>query len=197
MTIGIYEWELPNLKRLADNLSIELKSRPVLVLYDSKSSLCFTNLWNLDYIDCPFSEENACKINNEKPLICQAYPLLIENLFSFSDRKEIGAGDCENAVLLPFEVNKGKSVSAKELFPFLLETYGNCFLGAIKENLILENSHRFFKVIKDLKLVDPAPIPHEMVKAILRGKLEPIGSMELFEIIHPSLGKSYIAKKSK
>jgi len=192
LSIGLYEWEVIEMRKLAGKQSFSLMTKPTFVLYDVKSKLAFSEQWNLDYSDCPFFSNNSCTINLKKPLVCQAYPLYLQGIFSeIEERKEVGTLDCDNAVLLPFRIDKATTVSAKALFPFLLNTYGTSFLGALKACIVMENYRRFLRFLKERGLVEPAPVPHEIIKSTLRNKFQPLGLIEFTKKIDPTLGAHF------
>ena len=190
VSIGLFEWEVIALKKTADELTFSIKTKPVFFVYDKKSDATFSFHWNLDYEDCPFYAENFCKVNKNKPLVCQSYPLLIDDLFSApNEKRNISTGDCPNVVDIPYTDGKVRILNYQELFPFLFGVYGDSFLAAIKDNLIRENIYRVLSVITENKLVVPAPVPKDKIKAVLRGKLEPLGLIEFLLKTHPNIGK--------
>lgn len=169
-TIGIFEWEVSILKKYATKLSIPLKIEPDIILWDQNSRVSIVILWNLDHDDCPFlSEDDKCRIYNERPLVCQAYPLFIRGYVSSQDSRdsEIRLGDCPNVVALPFPNGKldqrYSTVSDK-----LIEVYGNMFIGAIRYDGAIGLISNYNEKSRKLGTIRPLLITPNFIPNLLR-----------------------------
>lgn len=188
-TIGLFEWEVSTLKKKAKELSLSIRMKPDTIVWDQNSKKALVLLWNLEHDDCPFlSNDNCCRIYEDRPLVCQSYPLVAVGILGPVERKkedfivrsfEIGGGDCPNLVKLHLFEGKHFFSTAAPLWNTLFQAYGDVFLGALRYDgarLLLSEA---LKEAKDQKIINPARMDKNVIKAILRGK--PIG---LFEFLH-------------
>jgi Fe-S-cluster containining protein len=184
-TIGLFEWELPVLESYAKKLSVPLQIKPDNVIWDQNSKNTIVITWTLDHDDCPFiSEENKCKIYNDRPLVCQTYPIVAVGLLqSINERHngplEIGLADCPNAVKLPFQEGMPLLLRPSSLFDTLFRVYRSTFLGALKFDGASISVLEKLKEATKKGIIRPAFTDKKVTKAILRSK--PIGLFEFLQ----------------
>lgn len=189
-TIGLFEWEVYTLQKKAKQLSLNIKIVPDIMFWDAVSGTSIVTQWNLDHNNCPFlSRENLCLVNDQKPLICQAYPLMAFGLLDVGGNgpKELALGDCPNAVPLPFKEGLTKlkpSVVFKELF----RVYQDTFLGMLRLDAARKLLEETLVELKKEGLIRPAIVDKQVLKALLRSKR--IGLLEHLENKYPVMKKS-------
>jgi Fe-S-cluster containining protein len=179
MTLGLFEWEIPRLKYQAASLSINIQIKPSMVVWDEISRNALTTMWNLEHDDCPFfSEERVCRIYENRPLICQAFPLTTAGLLSHVAQRRpeplrIGYGTCPSIPKVPFPENKPLLIGSRGIFKELLRAFGDVFIGSIR--------YEFASIMVRDYLLDAGAqgkirlgiLKKDVVKSILRSK--PIG----------------------
>ena len=172
-TISLQEWEVSTLREKAKKLSVAFKVEPNFLFLDEISGGPIVTQWNLDHDDCPFlSAENKCLVNEEKPLICQAYPLLVIELFNDMDEpKNLAIGDCPNAVELPFKDVPSNEIKPAEFFRQLFDKYHAAFLGNMNLASTATLLRNTMSYLIGNGLIRPAPIHKKgVMKALLRGE---------------------------
>lgn len=178
-TIELFEWEVSTLKTKAKQFSLDFKVKPDTMFWDDISETPIVTGWNLDHDDCPFlSNKNLCIVNQQKPLICQAYPLMAFGLLrtDVGEPKEIGLADCPHAVSLPFKEGERIMVKPSVVFRKLFRSYGSTFMGMLRLDFAsLFLSQSLIELTKNW-LIYPAIIDKTVKKLIL--SKEPIGLME-------------------
>ena len=135
VTIPLHEWELPVLRKEAMKKQIALKILPFLTIWDVVNKLPIVLNWTLDHDDCPFLSKNKlCNINDNKPLVCKAYPLHCYGLTNPEPNRkiDIDRGDCPNAVVLD-EMDTPEKIRYTDLLRRLHDAYGSSLVGMIQE----------------------------------------------------------------
>ena len=94
----------------------------------------FMNSLSFKFTSIFLSAENLCIINDEKPLVCQSYPLHIFGLIKPDPGKKIDIqyGDCPNAVIFE-RPDGGKKERYTALLKELLASYGQTLVGMLRE----------------------------------------------------------------
>jgi len=174
-TISLEEWEVSILSERARELSVEFRAQPDYMFWDEISKVPIVTQWALDHDNCPFlSRENICLVNEQKPLTCQAYPLMVIELFNDDDKsKRLAVADCPNAVELPFKDVPPSRIKPADFFRELFQRYHSAFLG----NMRLASTAKLFRnamlYLTDQGLVRPASTKKKgVLKALLREKPE-------------------------
>jgi Fe-S-cluster containining protein len=186
MTIGLFEWEVQVLETNAKRFSIPLRLKPNFIMLDDYSKKLIATMWDLDHDNCPFlSEDNKCKIYEDRPLVCQTYPLVAIGLLKHIDEKSeipfrLGLGDCPNAAKLPFLKNKQFPIRPSTLFKKLFEVYRSTFLGALRYDGATILLYKYLEQSVRQGIIRPATINKNIIKAILRGS-KPIGFFEFLK----------------
>ncbi len=180
MTILIRDWELPILQEKAKKLNIELHVSPHLLIWDELSQTSIAFHWQFDHDDCPFlTESNVCLVNDNKPLVCKGYPILVFNLLDSDEMIQIDTGDCPNVVAHPFDVGKRFEVAPIVVFDELYKRYGDNFLAILKSDLARRPFPEMLEsLIKDWKIY-PAIIDEEIKSKIISSK--PQGFMDFLK----------------
>ena len=133
-TIGLFEWEVLALQKRAKQLSSDFSATPNTMFWDEIGKTPTATQWNLDHDNCPFlSKKNLCFVDEQKPLVCQAYPLMAFGILNTnrSRPKRLELADCLNANPLPFE--EGKIVTEHSIvFHELFRIHGSTFLGMLR-----------------------------------------------------------------
>jgi len=178
-TIGLFEWEVSLLEEKAKELSLSFKAKPDIIFWDELNKIPIVTQWNLDHDNCPFlSNENRCRIHKQKPLICQAYPLMAFGILSgdISSLTRVGLADCPNAVPLPFAKGVPIKIKPSIVFRQLFQAYGSSFLGMLRLDIVTKLLRESLENLLGKGLIRPALLKKKVVKAILRN--EPIGLLE-------------------
>lgn len=180
MTIGLFEWETPILRRKAKELSISLQLKPSFISWEQESQKAIATMWNLDHDNCPFlSEDNSCRIYADRPLVCQTYPLMAIGILD-QERKtplRLSVGDCPNAVD-PFQ--KGYlCMPTSYVFKELTKVYGSTFLGALRNDLARILLSTYLNEASMQGHIRSTIIDKNIIKAILRSK--PVGLFEFLK----------------
>jgi Fe-S-cluster containining protein len=192
MTISLYEWEILALKSKATELSLSYKVKPNLMFWDEISSTPFILTWELDHDNCPFlSIDNLCMVQEQKPLVCQAYPLLgtgyLDDNENQPHRLNVGYGDCPNLIVSSDRISRTQIVSFSTVLQELFESYGDAFVG----NLRFESATRLVAdVLRDAtkkNLIRPSIVNKSIVKDILRKK--PLGFLQYLRNKHPEYAR--------
>lgn len=187
-TIGLFEWEISVLKKKANQLSLNLKAKSDFMFWDEVSKVPIVTQWNIDHDNCPFlSDENRCRVHEQKPLICQAYPLMAFGMLRENKTalKQIGLADCPNAVPLPFVEGKPLKIKPQTLFRELLQLYGSTFLGMLRLDGTAQLLRKSLKYLKKEGLIRPAIVNKNVLKAILRNK--PVGLLQHLRHKYPNI----------
>lgn len=75
-TLPIFDDEKIIIKQLAEKIGISVEFIPENVMMDEITGTMFCGNWGLKGNPCPFLDENnLCKIYEERPLICKAFPI--------------------------------------------------------------------------------------------------------------------------
>jgi Fe-S-cluster containining protein len=192
-TLLLLEWEIPVLQERARQLSIELKVVPDDMIWDDVSNVPIVLQWNLDHNDCPFlSENNHCLVNENKPLCCQAYPLMSFGMLKDLDVPDVPKNivfiDCPNIVPIA-QLAEGKMmrVRSSTIFKRLFQSYGSAFIGMLR----LDAAVMFYsECLKDLVkewIVYPGIIDEKVMKSLLEEK--PVGLLEHLKRKAPNKAK--------
>jgi len=131
----IFEWEIPLLKRLANVKHVNLSIIPSHVVLSTEGKpIVFS--WILNHNVCPFLEVNECSIYENRPLVCQSFPLY-ESIFGLLVGRKIlklGPLKCprmDHIDLKQFEVVlRGGDRSRK-----MLATFDDVYMGSVKYDL--------------------------------------------------------------
>jgi Fe-S-cluster containining protein len=190
-TVVLFEWEIPILQKRAQQVSVEFKTKPDILFWDELSSVPVVLHWNLDHDDCPFlSRENYCLAQEQKPLGCQAFPLMVFGLIDTITRTEplrIDLMDCPNTVPLPFEMERMIMVSSSTFFKETFRVYGSTFVGMIRldaaARLLLES----MKALMEKWIVYPGIIDESIAKSLREEK--PIGLLDHLRKKQPSIAE--------
>jgi len=185
MTLGLHEWELPGLREKAVSLSIDLRIRPSMVMWDETSKTALTIMWNLDHEDCPFfSQERICKIYKDRPLVCQTFPLITAGLLShviqrISEPLRIGYGTCPSVPKVSFQENKPLFLGSRHVFKELFRAFGEAFVGSLRYEYATIMVRDLLKDAETKGKICISPMNKEIVKSILRSK--PVGALAFLE----------------
>ena len=193
-TIGLFEWEVPVLKTKAKRHSISLRIKPHTLVWDQNSKKAVATMWNLDHDSCPFLlEDDKCRIYENRPLVCQTYPLMAIGLLPRTQHTcthkpyEISLGDCPNTVKLPWHEGKPFLIRFSTVFDMLFEVYGSTFLGALRYDLATILLSKYFREARSRRIIRPAILKKNVIKAIMRS--DSIGLLEFLQV------KGTISKK--
>jgi Fe-S-cluster containining protein len=191
MTISLFEWELLALKSKAAQLALCFKVKPNLMFWDEMSSTPLILTWELDHDDCPFlSKNNLCMVQEQKPLLCQTYPLSGSGFLADTENQpmmlRVDYGDCPNLTNLPSTgVSKPQTTLYSTKFRELFESYGSIFVGSLRfegVRVLLTDS---LKEFSKRNLIHPAIVNKSVMKAILRNR--PVGFLEYLRKRHPQI----------
>jgi Fe-S-cluster containining protein len=185
-TLALFEWEVQNLQCRAKELSIDFKAKPSYIFWDDLAKTPLVLQWNLDHDNCPFlSTENLCKVHDQKPLICQAYPLMASGLMNIEDQKKgLFLLDCPNVAPLPFEMERMIKVVPSKFFRETFNIYGNTFAASLRFDALGVLIDQFLTDLTREWIIHPAIIDKEVEQSILKEK--PKGLLEHLESKCPS-----------
>ncbi|MFA5855992.1 MAG: YkgJ family cysteine cluster protein [Candidatus Pacearchaeota archaeon] len=132
--LPVYEWELVILKDLANKNNIDLKIKPVTVLYDKISKQTFCVVYGIFNSPCIFLKNNKCSIYKSRPLVCKSYPL-----FWSPDYKQVITkscfGLCPNIDHDEFLSNI-KGMNKDEIKKYFKKIYGDTYKNCNQSNRI-------------------------------------------------------------
>ncbi len=193
-TLYLHEWEVPVLKKKARSIGFELKVNPFLVFWDDVNRVPVALNWTLDYENCPFLlESKLCSINEEKPLVCRAYPLFLGNLFNAIETgqpEDVDHGDCPNFVKFE-DGSSPQKMRTGDFFNMMFNAYGDCFTGMLQRRQALKITvDLLFDLVKRGSIY-PEIIAKDSIERIRKRK--PLGFFELVKRKKPVLYKE--AKK--
>ena len=130
LSILIFDWEKPKLKELANDMNIALRIIPRNVVLSPEGNPIVIG-WDLNYNICPFLKGNECSIYENRPLICQSFPLY-ESVYNFlcgGDRVKIGTLKCPKMVKYEELTGKMQMIEwSKKMF----EVFGDAFISSVK-----------------------------------------------------------------
>jgi len=141
--------------------------------WDEVSKVPIVTLWNLDHDNCPFlSNENRCRIHKQKPLICQAYPLLAFGILSEETNTlmAVGLTDCPNAVPLPFLEGVPIKIRHSALFRELFQVYGSSFLDMLRLDAAAKLLRDSLKNLMKDRLIRTSPLKKNAIKTLLSAR---------------------------
>jgi len=189
-TVLLFEWEIPVLDDRAKQLSVEFKVVPNDMFWDDVSGVPIVLYWNLDHDNCPFlSNENLCLIHEEKPLGCQAYPLMAFGLVNENERRQnVWLLDCPNvAPIGNFKEGKMTKVKVSTVYREAFQAYGSTFVGMLRldaAGLLLAECLKH--LVKEW-IVYPAIIDEEVKKSLFRER--PVGLLKHLKSKRPDLAE--------
>ncbi len=115
-TPTVFTWEKRMLEDLAEEYSVSLSFKPILVFSNNSDNTCIVALykWVIQGF-CPFYSvwERRCIIHYYKPLACRMYPLILD----FSKGRILISRKC----LWVSNVHPGKLINLQKVFPEELE----------------------------------------------------------------------------
>lgn len=179
-TIPLHEWEIPVLKKEATKRQIALKIVPYLTIWDVVNKVPIVLNWTLDHDDCPFlSKDNLCTINDNKPIVCKAYPLHFYGLTKPEPNRKIDIdhGDCPNAVIFD-KTDSPEKIRYSYLIRKLFAAYGSSLVEMLQEEAAVNFEANTLKTMSAECEIYPEPMNKNTEALILSKK--PIG---LFEIV--------------
>jgi len=151
--LPLFEWEVDELKSIAQKEGLILDIKPFIFWLDKKSGFAFTIQYGLFNEPCPFLKNKSCSIYENRPLICRQFPLLRTPFFQ-DDRKLNSPYflRCENfnnkaflAQLL--DTSKDNKMKRSEWEPKYKETYGKCYEFCLQTDFILKSMLIFLEKI--------------------------------------------------
>lgn len=189
-TVLLFEWEIPVLHGRAKQFSVEFKTVPGDMFWDDVSGVPIVLHWNLDHNNCPFlSNENLCLVQKEKPLGCQAYPLMAFGLVEGNERRQsITLLDCPNAVPIGhFREGKMRKVRMSTVYREAIQTYGSTFVGMLRLDAAAMLLAECLKHLVREWIVYPTIIDEEVKESLLREK--PVGLLKHLRSKRPDLAE--------
>jgi len=186
-TISLHEWELAVLSEQARKYNIALKIVPYLAIWDVINRLPIALNWTLDHDNCPFlSKDNRCIINDNKPLVCRAYPLHAYGLVKEQPGKvDIDHGDCPTAVVFD-KTDTLEKIMYSDLLRNLFAAYGPCLIAMLQEDAAVSVEADTLKNMSTDCEVYPE-LMNKDTEALIRSK-KPVG---LFEVVKRKKPASY------
>ncbi len=142
--LPLYEWEVPELSKLAEARSITLNIKPFEALLDKKTNIAFASMFGMYNEPCPFLIENKCAIYENRPLVCRKFPMFFTPSFAPNHKFDPSCfTHCENFDNKKFLVDllglkEGEVIQKKtsEIQKVLRETYGSCYNSCFKSNAL-------------------------------------------------------------
>ena len=192
-TIGLFEWELPFLKKKAGELSLLFRAKPDAMFWDEISRVPLITQWNLDHDDCPFLlSKSLCTVHAQKPLICQAYPMMSFGILSadIGVPVTVGLADCPNTVSLPFAQGELMKIRYSDFFKELVPIYGSSFLGMLRLDGAGKLMRNCMENLEKEGIIRRAILGKQTLKSILRAK--PIGFLEHLRKIRPDIEQTLL-----
>lgn len=190
-TVVLFDWEIPILQKRARQVSVEFNTKPDIMFWDELSSIPVVLQWNLDHNDCPFlSKENYCLAQEQKPLGCQAYPLMAFGLIDTTRRTEplrIDLMDCPNTVPLPFQMERMTKMRPSTFFEETFKAYGSTFVGMIRLDAAAKLLGESMKALVEKWVVYPGIIDEAIARSLREDK--PIGLLDHLRKKQPSIAR--------
>jgi Fe-S-cluster containining protein len=182
--VAIFEWEKEIIKEEAKKLENENINENIIApgIAAKFGKLKVILQWKiLNKGKCVFFDEESksCKIYENRPLACRAYPLACSGI-NLREAKEIIGEECKNAII-PF--NYGEKITKRELIERLKREYGEIFSWAFRldiarifvmdlikfyeeeiKNLDFEDEIGLLELLEKEKLYDKESLEYEIKK---------------------------------
>lgn len=141
--LPIFEWEVEQIKKLANLNNIKINIEPIDLVLDKKSGKYFCTGYVLTQEPCVFLKDNKCLIHKDRPIVCRAFPVA-KNPEFMDEVPNLGCfSNCPN---FDFKAFLSESLGLKESQPFnltsekILAEYSETFDGEIMKNSFIRDS---------------------------------------------------------
>lgn len=147
--IRLFDFEAKNISEKAKEKNLTLRLKPSFAIADKKTHKEYGVFYQFETKDCPFFSESGCKIYDDRPIMCRAFPIITSGANGTIVRSSACKG---NQIMLS---NKKDAETVQDV----IDDYGSCYqFCALLEALLL-------KVKKEIKaLADKKIIIAEKVK---------------------------------
>ena len=133
-SLALFEFEVEHLKQLAKEKNIVLKIAPLKGFLSSDGTPIIFN-WMLDHDSCPFLENNRCLIYDDRPLVCQSFPLFTSAASALEGEKKIMIFPSNLCPSMKATSEITGQMTFDDFRKKLCEVYGDIFPGSVKFDL--------------------------------------------------------------
>jgi Fe-S-cluster containining protein len=136
--VRLFDFEAERIRKLALEKKISARIVPSLTIADKKSRRELAIMYKFEHTECPFYSESGCRIYDERPLLCRAFPIITSG--RYSDGEIARSGMCQGIK------NRGEFPNdVKEVIKEFGESYLYCVLFEETLHKIRKNVDEFIK----------------------------------------------------
>jgi Fe-S-cluster containining protein len=164
MSFLLWDFEAKRFKEYEKEVEIDAKIRPSRGVFDLKSNRFIVFTYHMNSEACPFLlDEGKCAIyDNSRSFVCQFFPFKRSPLLKLEEESDDLFGSCPNISII---ISKLDYSDKKKLVKELYDSFGENFLAALQNDIIMEWSNRLIIELMKNEMIKPAiNHPYEFLK---------------------------------